>query len=141
MCMSAPVSSRSRRAKPGDPRLAVAYLRVSTDAQRLGPEAQRAAIEAWAKREGVRVGAWHLDQGVSGGADLDNRLGLIAALGELRAIGAGVLVVAKRDRFARDVGVAAANERETEASGARVQSADGMGNGAEASDAFMRTII
>jgi len=121
--------------------VAVAYLRVSTEDQRLGPEAQRTQIETWAARERVTIGAWHLDQGVSGGADLDNRPGLIAALGELRAIGAGVLVVAKRDRLARDVGVAAAIERATEASGARVQSADGTGNGAEASDAFMRTII
>jgi DNA invertase Pin-like site-specific DNA recombinase len=132
---------RSRRAKPGSPSLAVAYLRVSTEDQRLGPEAQRAQIEAWAARTQITIGAWHVDQGVSGGADLENRPGLIAALGELRAIGAGVLVVAKRDRLARDVGVAAAIERATEASGARVQSADGTGNGAEASDAFMRTII
>src|SRR4051812_6671827 len=113
---------RSRRAKPGNPLLAVAYLRVSTDEQRLGPEAQRAQITTWATREGVTVGAWDVDQGVSGGADLGNRPGLIGALGELRALGAGVLVVAKRDRLARDVGVAAAIERATEASGARVQS-------------------
>lgn len=132
---------RSRRARPGDPRRAVAYLRVSTEDQRLGPEAQRAAVEAWAKREGVAVVAWHVDQGVSGGADLSDRPGLIAALGELRAAGAGVLVVAKRDRLARDVGVAAAIERATEASGARVVSADGVGNGVEAADAFMRAVI
>jgi DNA invertase Pin-like site-specific DNA recombinase len=135
------VPPRSRRTKPGSPVLAVGYLRVSTEDQRLGPEAQRAQIEAWAARAQITIGAWHTDQGVSGGADLDNRPGLIAALGELRAIGAGVLVVAKRDRLARDVGVAAAIERATEASGARVQSADGTGNGAEASDAFIRTII
>lgn len=39
--------------RPGDPKRAVAYLRVSTDEQRLGPEAQRAAIAAWGAREGV----------------------------------------------------------------------------------------
>ena len=33
-----------RRTRPGSSRIAVAYLRVSTDEQRLGPEAQRAAI-------------------------------------------------------------------------------------------------
>ncbi len=52
-----------RSARPGNPLIAVAYLRVSTDEQRLGPEAQRASIEAWAKREGVAVVAWHADAG------------------------------------------------------------------------------
>jgi DNA invertase Pin-like site-specific DNA recombinase len=33
------------RVRPGDPSVAVAYLRVSTEEQHLGPEAQRAAIE------------------------------------------------------------------------------------------------
>ena len=43
------------RTRPGNPKRAVAYLRVSTDEQRLGPEAQRAAIAAWAVREGITV--------------------------------------------------------------------------------------
>ncbi len=78
--------------RTGNPLLAVAYIRVSTDEQRLGPEAQRAAVEAWAAREGISVAAWHVDQGVSGGSDLGDRPALVAALGELRALGAGVLV-------------------------------------------------
>ncbi len=132
---------KQRRARPGDPKLAVGYLRVSTDDQRLGPEAQRAAIEVWAAREGVAVAAWHSDQGISGGSDLDDRPGLIAALGELRAVGAGILVVAKRDRLARDVAVAAAIERAVGTGGARVVSAEGVGNGDSPADAFMRTIL
>ena len=36
-------------------RVAVAYIRVSTDEQCLGPEAQRASIEAWAGRVGVNL--------------------------------------------------------------------------------------
>ena len=85
-----------RRVKPGDPKLAIAYVRVSTDEQRLGPEAQRTAIATWASREGVNVSAWHEDTGVSGGSELEERAGLIAALGELRAESAGILVVAMR---------------------------------------------
>jgi DNA invertase Pin-like site-specific DNA recombinase len=125
----------------GNPRLAVAYIRVSTDEQRLGPEAQRAAVEAWAAREGVCVAAWHVDQGVSGGSDLGDRPALVAALGELRALGAGVLVVAKRDRLARDVYVAATIERAVASGGARVVSADGTANGDTPADSFMRTIL
>jgi DNA invertase Pin-like site-specific DNA recombinase len=130
-----------RRCRPGDSKLAVAYIRVSTDDQKLGPEAQRSAIEAWAAHEGVKVAAWHVDQGVSGGSDLDDRPGLVAALGELRALRAGVLVVGKRDRLARDVAVAATIERAARACGAKVVSADGAGNGDGPADAFMRTIL
>jgi DNA invertase Pin-like site-specific DNA recombinase len=133
--------STSRRARPGNARLAVAYLRVSTDEQKLGPEAQRATIEAWAAREGVSVVAWHIDAGVSGGLDLGDRPALVAALADLRAVHAGLLVVAKRDRLARDVAVAATVDKAVAAAGARVASADGAGNGDTPADAFMRTLL
>ena len=129
----------SKRA--GNPLLAVGYLRASTDEQRLGPEAQRAAIETWAAREGVQVVAWCLDQGVSGGSDLGDRPALVEALSQLRALGAGLLVVAKRDRLARDVYIASTIERAVAQGGARVTSADGTANGDTPADAFMRTIL
>ncbi len=125
----------------GNHRQAIAYVRVSTTEQQLGPEAQKAAIEAWAQREGVTVVSVFSDEGVSGGTDLDARPGLVAALSALRASHAGVLVVAKRDRLARDVYVAATIDRAVVAAGARVACADGVGNGDSASDAFMRTIL
>jgi DNA invertase Pin-like site-specific DNA recombinase len=131
----------SRRKPEADPRLAVAYVRVSTEDQRLGPEAQREQIEAWATREGVVVASWHHDQGVSGGAALDRRPGLAAALADVRDRRAGALVVAKRDRLARDVAIAASVERELARTGARVISADGTGNGEGAADQFMRTML
>lgn len=123
------------------PRTAVAYLRASTDDQTLSADAQRAAIGAWASREGVTVVAWHVDQGVSGASDLADRPALAAALGDLRVHAAGLLVVAKRDRLARDVYVAAAIDRAVASSGARVVSADGTANGDTPADAFMRTIL
>jgi DNA invertase Pin-like site-specific DNA recombinase len=129
------------RRPSSNPLVAVAYLRVSTEDQRLGPEAQRAAIEVWAQREGVRVAAWHVDAGVSGGADIADRAGLVAALAGLRTHGAGVLAIAKRDRLARDVYVAATIERAVAASAARVVSAEGTANGDTAADAFLRTIL
>lgn len=135
------MSRTERSARPGNPRIAVGYLRVSTDEQKLGPEAQRAAIEAWAQREGVSMVAWHVDAGVSGGSDLADRPALVAALGELRAVRAGVLVIAKRDRLARDVAVAATIERAAKACGAKVMSADGTANGDTAADGFMRAML
>lgn len=130
----------SKRAA-SNPLAAVAYLRVSTEDQKLGPEAQRAQIEAWAKREGVTLVAFHVDAGVSGGADVAERPALLAAIADLRAHRAGVLVVAKRDRIARDVYVAATIEREATKAGARILTADGTGNGNDDSSALLRGML
>lgn len=99
------------------------------DRQDLSPEAQRAAIGAWAESSGVRIVATHEDLGVSGGAELDRRPGLLAALETLRQDRAGYVVVAKRDHLARDVLTAALVERLCEREGASIASADGTGNG------------
>jgi DNA invertase Pin-like site-specific DNA recombinase len=131
----------SKRVKLGSSTVAVAYIRVSTDDQKLGPEAQRASIEAWARSTGTTVASWHVDQGVSGATAIEERPALLAALAALREHGAGVLVVAKRDRIARDVVIAAMVERAAGSSGARLVSAAGEGNGEGAADAFMRTVI
>lgn len=125
----------------GDSKTAIGYLRVSTDEQRLGPEAQAAALDAWALREGVQLLACYLDRGVSGATPIEGRPGLCGALAALREHGAGVLVVAKRDRIARDVVVAAMVDRATTSAGARLVSADGTGNGDTPADAFMRTVV
>jgi DNA invertase Pin-like site-specific DNA recombinase len=130
-----------KRTTRGAAAVAVGYIRVSTDEQRLGPEAQRAAIQAWAAREGVSVTSWHVDQGVSGATAIEARPALCAALAALRDHGAGVLVVAKRDRVARDVVVAAMVERAAAGAGARLVSADGTGNGDAPADLFMRGVI
>jgi site-specific DNA recombinase len=133
---------RARKgAKAGDARVAVAYLRVSTDEQHLGPEAQRAAVKRWAEAAGARVVAWHVDQGVSGGAALDRRPALMAALDDLAERGAGLLVVAKRDRLARDVVLAAQVESLARRAGARVVSAAGEGEGDDPSAMLMRRLV
>jgi DNA invertase Pin-like site-specific DNA recombinase len=129
----------SHTAKRGDPKIAVAYLRVSTEEQHLGPEAQRAAIERWAESSQVTVIAWHTDQGISGGSELDDRPGLMQALADLRTHRAGVLAIAKRDRLARDVEVSSVITRAIRAAGASVASADGNNNEDPASN-FMRRI-
>jgi DNA invertase Pin-like site-specific DNA recombinase len=72
---------------------------------------------------------------------IDQRPALVAALAALREHGAGVLVVAKRDRIARDVVLTAGVERAAAQCGAAVVSAAGEGNGAAPADQFMRTVI
>lgn len=120
---------------------AVGYLRVSTDDQRLGLAAQREQIETFAAREGLQIVAWHTDEGVSGAANMVDRPGLLAALAALAEHRAGVLLVAKRDRLARDSYVAATVERAVQSAGSRVASADGTANGNTAADAFLRSIL
>jgi len=103
---------------------AVAYIRVSTDQQHLGPEAQRAAIRAWATRVGEGVSAWH-EERVSGATPIERRPELLAAIGELRK--GDMLVVARRDRLARDVMRAAMIEAMAARRGGRIVSAAGEG--------------
>jgi DNA invertase Pin-like site-specific DNA recombinase len=130
-----------RRKNQLNPKLAVAYLRVSTDDQSLGPQAQEAAIRRWAKAEGVELVEVCTDVGVSGSLELDKRPALLAALGALDAARAGILVVAKRDRLARDVVVASAIERLVEARGARIAAADGTGNATGPEGVLMRGLV
>lgn len=130
-----------KRVTPGSPHVAVAYLRASKDEQRLSADAQKATIESWAAREGVQIVAWHADQGVSSVSPIDTRPALVRALAALQEHGAGALVVAKRDRIARDVVLAIGIEREAARLGARVISASGEGNGDGPGDEFMRVII
>jgi DNA invertase Pin-like site-specific DNA recombinase len=131
----------SKHMTRGNPRVAVAYLRASKNEQRLSRDAQRTTIEAWARREHIRVAVWCLDQGVRSVSPIPERPALRSAFLALREHEAGVLVVAKRDRIARDVVLAAGVERAATIAGARVVSASGEGNGDSPADAFIRTVI
>src|SRR5262245_59846178 len=124
----------------GDPKVAVAILRVSTEDQNLGPEAQRATITAWAERSAVTVVSWHEDR-LSGATPAEDRPGLLAALGALRQHRAGLLVAAKRDRIARDVVIAATVEQLARDAGARVVTADGVSVEDTPEAALMRTLM
>src|SRR5262245_33723729 len=124
----------------GDPKVAVAILRVSTEDQNLGPEAQRSAITAWAERSGVSVVSWHEDR-LSGATPAEDPPGLLAALVALRQHRAGLLVAAKRDRIARAVVIAATVEQHALDAGPWF----GRGAGASIDDApeaaLMRTLM
>jgi DNA invertase Pin-like site-specific DNA recombinase len=86
-------------------------------------------MERWAASNGCEVVAVYEDHGVSGAAELDKRPGLLAALDAMTAMDAGVLLVATRDRLARDVMLAGMLARLVERARGRIVSADGTGNG------------
>ena len=116
-----------RKPQKADPKRVVGYLRVSKEEQSLGPEAQREQLERWCAANGAQLVATFEDR-VTSVALLDKRPALMEALDALRAHGAGVLLVAKRDRIARDVMLAAMLESLAEKAGARILCADGTGN-------------
>jgi DNA invertase Pin-like site-specific DNA recombinase len=118
----------------------VAYRRVSTTEQEIGLDVQEQAIEATAARLGLAVGASFTDAGLSGGLPLEQRPGLLAALGSLRR--GDVLIVAKRDRLGRDVLNVAMVERLAERKGARIVSAAGEGTDTnDPTSRLMRQIV
>jgi DNA invertase Pin-like site-specific DNA recombinase len=117
----------------------IGYVRVSTDDQTLSVEAQRERLSTWCRERGLPLKAIYEDIGVSGGAALDKRPGLMAALDSL---GSGmVLVAVKRDRLARDTINAAMIERLAEKAGSRVQTCDGAGEGDSPEAVLLRTMI
>ena len=120
---------------------AVGYIRVSTEEQVLGPDAQRVALEQWAVARQVELLAVFEDRGVSGATPLDRRPGLLAALECMAKSRAGWLVAAKRDRFARDVIIAAQLERLVSRDGGQLVSADGASDGDSPEATLMRRII
>lgn len=122
---------------------AIGYVRVSTDQQResgLGLEAQAAAIEQAAARLGLPLASLHADAGLSGTLGVDHRPALADALNALRR--GDTLIVAKRDRIARDAFVSVLIEREAAKKGARIVSAAGEGTETDDPSAvFTRRIL
>ena len=104
----------------------IAYLRVSTSHQELGPEAQKDMITTYAAEHDHTIVAWY-EERISGGADLDKRQVLLDAIGALSE-GMG-LIVAKRDRLARDTAVSGMIKYLVRKQGAVILSTDSNGNG------------
>lgn len=130
------------RRKLSSPNRAVAYVRVSTNAekQELSIEAQKAAIERYAKSQEIEVLEWFYEE-VSGGAPLDRRPVLLDAISAVSSLHCGVLLVAKLDRFSRDTTTAAVVGLELARAGAKLQTADGHGNGEDPSAKLLRGIL
>jgi len=120
---------------------AIGYLRVSTRAQgdsNLGLEAQQQQIEKYCQANGLNLIAVFTDV-ISGGSSLDKRAGWMDAMSEMND---GVsLVVAKRDRIARDPLVSALAEKSIQDRHGVIVSAAGEGNGDDPSSVLMRRIL
>jgi len=126
-----------KKPPPGDPKRAIAYLRVSTDRQEHGPEAQRAALTAWAGRGGIQIVEW-VEEKESGAATIEERPELQKALAALRTNGAGVFLASKRDRVARDVTIARDIAAHVRTLGAVVITADGMSDTEDRADGRLK---
>ena len=120
---------------------AVGYIRASTGEQKLGPEDQRRKLQAWCKQHGARLDAVFEDLGVSGGAPLEKRPGLMGALDRLRERRADILLVAKRDRLSRDLMASLMVQRLVERQKSEVVATDGGGNGTGPEAELMRGIL
>jgi len=121
---------------------AIAYVRVSSEMQAesgAGLAAQRTAIDNFAARSGLTVAAIHEDAAISGAKGMEDRPGLMAAIGQLRR--GDVLLIAKRDRLGRDQMAMLMIERAVARRGASIMSADGVGNGSGAADQFMKAVV
>jgi site-specific DNA recombinase len=127
-----PMSSLKRRESLGNSEKAVAYIRLSPsgasggDSDRLGVDAQRRDVASWSVREGIEIVGTHQDIDVSGDVPPEGRPGLLDALAALREHNAGVLVVARRDRLARDSELSALIRYMVRKQGAIFRTADGV---------------
>jgi site-specific DNA recombinase len=119
----------SAKKTSGDARIAVGYVRASTSEQDLSPQAQRAALERHCREHGLRLVAVFVDQGISGADPASKRPGLLGAFAAVVQHRAGVLLVHRRDRLARDAVLAGLIEREVQRMGAQVHAVEGAANG------------
>jgi len=87
------------------PKLAFAYLRVSGKGQIDGDgfPRQLAAIEAYAKANGLTLAKVFREQGISGTKELENRPALQQLLAAVDSRNVPVVLVEKLDRLARDL--------------------------------------
>ena len=118
------------------------YLRVSTSSQAdagNGLEAQRQSCLSYAERNGLEVSGVFVDAAVSGAAEIGDRPALMDAINSLQK--GSVLLVAKRDRIARDVLNNAVIEKMGSGKKSSLVSADGAGNGDDPSARLMRDIL
>lgn len=132
--------SRAKRIILGDPSKAIAYLRTSKEEQQLGIEAQRAQMKVWALAHQVEVMDWQLDH-LSGSVEQEGRPGLLAAIEAVREHRAGLILMLRRDRLARDSYIAAVIERTVQTAGARIVTIDGVASGDGPEDHFMRRLL
>ena len=125
------VIRRRKVAKHGT-QVAIAYLRCSKATQELSPHAQTEAIQRFARAQGIELVATFLDFDVSSVTEVADRPSLPAALAYLAEHKGTILLVAKRDRLARDPWITGTIEREARKAGGRVMSTEGANEDGDA---------
>lgn len=98
---------------------AVIYTRGSTNGQENTHGAQITQCMQWVAQQGLQLKSVHSEK-ISGGANLNKRKALIEAINDLSE--GDLLVVAKRDRFGRNVVEVRTAEAQVRAKGAKVYS-------------------
>ncbi len=90
-------------------RSAYGYMRTSSSANvgadKDSEKRQRAAIEAYAKANGIAIVAWYYDKAVRGSDPVTARPGFAGMLAAVAANGVRTIIVESPDRFARDLAV------------------------------------
>ncbi len=99
---------------------------MSTSEQELGPEAQEQAICKWCEHEAVELISVERDLGVSGGLVWEDRPAMVQAINTIEERKAGLLVVHKRDRLARDREIAGHIGLLLRGMGAKIRATDGI---------------
>lgn len=123
-----------------NPNRAIGYIRASTDEQVITPEGQARALRAYAEKNKLEIVAF-LSDNASGASELDARDGLMQAIDQMRDRDAGVLLVWKRDRIARDMFRAMFVERLIEKMGGRVVTSDGIAGGIGPEEKLLRQML
>jgi len=116
---------------------AIIYTRTSTANQTDGHQAQQHACERFALSAGLEVKASYSDT-ISGAADLDKRIGLMSAVGNLSK--GDTLIIYRRDRLGRDVVKNAIVEKIVKQSGSRIHSLD-VGSSDTKESALLCTLL
>jgi DNA invertase Pin-like site-specific DNA recombinase len=122
---------------------AVSYLRCSGLGQMDGDtwHRQSAAIDKYAKHQGLEVVDEFRDAGVSGTKDLDNRPGLAALLDRVESNGVKIVLVENASRLARDLMVGEVILQQLTNAGCKVVAADsGTDLSADSDDPTRRLI-
>lgn len=122
------------------PKVGVAYVRCSKDRQELGPVAQRSRIRQWAQLHGIQIAAWHVEV-ISGAADVDRRPALLEAISDLGRFPGAQLLVASRDRLARDVHIAGLIDQMCRNKGGACLTTDGLSADDGPYGRFVRTVF
>jgi len=119
----------------------VAYVRASKSEQKITPQYQVDLIEKWCKDNDAELLSVHIDDGVSGSAEIEARPGMLNAINAVREEKADTFLVYRRDRFARDMRISTGTEYLLQKLGAKVMCADGSGNGGSPEAQLMRNML